>query len=214
MHQVSNQDQEWNTSSDSDTDFVIDSIVITDKDPNLTNDFDQSIKIDAIKDDTSTSHWSIRLETNNESIKYKIDTGAQVNVLPRHLFKKLSPPSKLKSTPVKLSAYNGSNIPVNGKCILPVNHRGKKFHVLFIVVDSNNTVPIIGLKTSERLNLVHVFKANTSELEDDAEFFVDYMPDDYSDCFGDLGKLNRTYHIELKDNVQPTVVPPRKFHLL
>ena len=211
VHQVSNQGQESNTSSDSDTDFVIDSIVIADKDPNLTNDFDLSIKIDAIKDDTSTSHWSVRLETNNESIKYKIDTGVHVNVLPRHLFKKLSPPPKLKSTPIKLSAYNGSNIPVHGKCILPVNHRSKKFHVLFIVVDSNNTVPIIGLKTSERLNLVRrVFKVNTSELEDDAEFIVDYILDDYLDCFGDLGALNRTYHIELKDNVQPTVVPPRK----
>ena len=51
VHQVSNQVQESNTSSDSDTDFVIDSIVITDRDPNLINDFDQSIKIDAIEDD-------------------------------------------------------------------------------------------------------------------------------------------------------------------
>ena len=34
--------------------------------------------------------------------------------------------------------------------------------------------------TSERLNLLrHVFKVNTSELEDAAEFFVDYVPDDY-----------------------------------
>ena len=172
MHQASiNQDQESNTSSDSD--FVIDSIVITDKDPYWINDFNQSIKIDAIEDhDTSTSHWSIRLETNNESIKYKIDTGAQVNVLLRHLFKKLSSSPKLKSTPIKLSAYNGSSIPVHSKCNLPVNHRGKKFYVLFIIVDSKNTVPIIGLKTSERLNLVrHVFKVNTYELEDDAEFF-------------------------------------------
>ena len=127
MHQVSiNHDQESNTSSDSD--FVIDSIVITDKDPNLINDFDQSIKIDAIEDDdTSTSHWSVGLGTNNESIKYKIDTGVLVNVLPRRLFKKLSPPQKLKNTPIKLSAYIGSNIPVHGKCILPVNHRGKNF---------------------------------------------------------------------------------------
>ena len=83
---------------------------------------------------------------------------------------------------------------------------------MFIIVDSNNTVPIIGLKTSERLNLVQcVFKVNTSELDDDAEFFVAYIPNDYLDCFiGDLGTLNRTYRIELKDNVKPTVVPPRK----
>ena len=48
----------------------------------------------------------------------------------------------------------------------------------------------------------------TCELEDDAEFFLDYAPDDYVDCFGDLGTLNRNYHVELKDNVQPAVVPP------
>ena len=52
---------------------------------------------------------------------------------------------------------------------------------------------------------------NTSELEDHAEFLEDYIPDDYLDCFGDLGTLNRTYHIELKDNMQSTAVPPRKF---
>ena len=43
VHQVSNQDQESNTSSDTDTDtdFIIDSIIVmTDKDPNLSNDFD------------------------------------------------------------------------------------------------------------------------------------------------------------------------------
>ena len=150
------------------------------------------------------------METNNESIKYKIDTGAQVNVLPRHLFKKISPSPKLKCTPIKL-ANNGSNIAVHGKCILPVNHRGNKFHVSFIIVDSNNTVPITGLETSKRLYLVRrVFKVNISELENDAEFYVDYIPDEYLDCFGELGTLSRTFHMELKDNVQPIVVPPRK----
>ena len=82
---------------------------------------------------------------------------------------------------------------------------------MFIIVDSNNTVPIIELKTSERLNLVpRAFKVNISELEDDAEVFVDYIPDDHLDRFGDLGTLNRTYHIELEDNIQTTVVPPFK----
>ena len=41
-------------------------------------------------------------------------------------------------------------------------------------------------------------------------FFANYVPDDYLDCFGDLGTLNRTYHIELKDNLPVTVVPPSK----
>ena len=50
---------------------------------------------------------------------------------------------------------------------------------------------------------------SSSELEDDAEFFVDYIPDDCLNSFGELGTLNRTYHIELKDNAQSTVVPPR-----
>ena len=59
---------------------------------------------------------------------------------------------------------------------------------------------------SERLNLVQrIFKVNASDLNSDSP-----ITDDYFDCIGDVGTLPSTYHIELKENAQPVVVPPRK----
>ena len=38
------------------------------------------------------------------------------------------------------------------------------------------------------------------------------MPE-FSDCFGEIGTLKNTHHIEIKDNVNPAVTPLRKIHL-
>ena len=114
--------------------------------------------------------------------------------------------SKLKTTAVKLSAYNDTSIPVAGKSIIPLMHKGTKHYVLFIIV-SSETTPIIGLNTSERLNLIQrVFKVNKLD-----SFTLDHIPKEYFDCFGEVGILKTDYHIELKDNVIPVFVPPHKF---
>ena len=60
---------------------------------------------------------------------------------------------RVKLSRVKLSAYNGSKIPVVGKCSLTLDHKNNYFKVSFIVVDLCS-VPILGLKTSERLQLI------------------------------------------------------------
>ena len=36
---------------------------------------------------------------------------------------------------------------------------------------------------------------------------------EFSDCFGEIGTLKNTYHIEIKDNVMPVVTSVRKIHL-
>ena len=46
----------------------------------------------------------MKLETADQHISYKIDTGADVNVLPKHLYYSLSPRPKLKQSPIKLQA--------------------------------------------------------------------------------------------------------------
>ena len=38
-------------------------------------------------------------------------------------------------------------------------------------------------------------------------FSQNFMIDD---CFGEIGTLNTTHHIEVKDNVKPVVTPVRK----
>ena len=102
---------------------------------------------------TLTNEWSVLLDTNGNDIQYKIDTGAQCNVLPKVVYNQLLDRPKLKKTSVKLSAYNGTEIPVSGKCLAKIKHKNTVTHVLFSVADTKSS-PILGLKTSSNLNLI------------------------------------------------------------
>lgn len=56
------------------------------------------------------NRWTIDLGVNETSLTFKIDTGAEVYVLPVRLYKDISPKLKLHKTSVKLNTYNYTNI--------------------------------------------------------------------------------------------------------
>ena len=137
-------------------------------------------------------------------ISYKIDTGAQCKVTPLTILKKFDPEPDLCPVNIKLSAYNNSKIPILGECSLTLKHKEDHFNVSFIVVDSQS-VSILGLATSESLNLIkHISAINVS-----GEQFLS----EFSDCFGETGTLKNTHYIEIKDNVTPVATPVRKILL-
>ena len=67
------------------------------------------------------------------------------------------------------------------------------------VSKSSKSVPILGLATSESLNLIK----RISAINVSGEQFLS----EFSDCFGEIGTLKNTHHIEIKDNVTPLVTP-------
>ena len=69
------------------------------------------------------ANWSITLSSNGTPISYKIDTGAQCNVIPVEILENISPKPDLQPVNVKLSTYNGSKIPVVGKCSLTLDKK-------------------------------------------------------------------------------------------
>ena len=75
------------------------------------------------------------------------------------------------------------------------------FKVSIIVVDLDS-VPIFGLKTSEHLQLIK----RTCRIETNIEVFFS----EFHHCFIEIGTLNTTHHIEVKDSVKPVVTPARK----
>ena len=109
------------------------------------------VNISQIKNEPSD--WNITVSSNGTPTSYKIDTGAQCNVIPVESLENISPKPDLQPVNVKLSAYNGSKIPVVGKFSSTLDHKNNSFKVSFIVADSES-VPILVLKTSERLQLI------------------------------------------------------------
>ena len=84
---------------------------------------------------------------------------------------------------------------------MTLDHKNNSFKVLFIVVDSDS-VPVLGLKASEHLQLIK----RICRIETNGEMFFS----EFHDCFGEIGTLNTTHHIEVKDNVKPVITPIRK----
>ena len=103
---------------------------------------------------SNTSEWSISLSTNGSDVLYKLDTGAQVNILPKSEYMKLAQKPKLKETKIKLTAYNSTKIPVLGKCILRVLHKRKILPIMFIVAETDS-MAILGLDTCENSMLLN-----------------------------------------------------------
>ena len=163
---------------------------------------DINTEIFSVDSDPSQKHdWTIYLNTNGTDVEFKIDSGAQVNILQKNEFNRLHYKPTLKSTRVKLTAYNGSSIPVLSKCIAKAVHKNKPVYVLFIVADIKSP-PVLGLDTSEKLSLIKRIMAIDTELPESlAEF---------EDCFGEHGCLPEVHHINLKLDVTPVVHPPRR----
>ena len=146
--------------------------------------------------------WTVKFETNGTDVIYKIDSGAQVNVMPESIYKTLKQKSESKPTKVKLTAYNGSQIPVIGQCEGKINYRGKNVNLIFIV-SSNKSAPILGLDSSVKLKLIQRVMNITQD--DSPNFFAEF-----NDCFGDIGSLPKIYHILVKPEVTPTISPARR----
>ena len=106
--------------------------------------------------------------SNRVSVSKKIDIGAPCNIIPLTILKKFD----------------------------PLKNKKDHFDVLFIVVDSKS-VPILGLSTSENLNLIKCISVvNVSNEQFLSEF---------SDCFGETRTLNNTHNIEIKNKVTHVV---------
>jgi hypothetical protein len=77
-------------------------------------------------------------------------------------------------------------------------------NVLFIVVDSDS-VPILGLNTSVKLNLIKQVYQISKNIQSTTP-----VHEEFSDCFGEIGCLPRVHHIEIRDDVKPVIAPVRK----
>ena len=79
--------------------------------------------------------------------------------------------------------------------------KNKSIPVLFILAETYSS-PILGMKTSENLNLIErVLHVN---------FSATNFTEEYPDCFGEIGCLPGTHHITIDETAMPIIHPPRR----
>ena len=154
--------------------------------------------------------WIEMLKLNKTLIPFKIDTGANVNILSLHDYKLLANKPKLSQPLSKLTAYGGRELNVMGRIIVTVERRGK--HKLQMLVSDEDTQSIIGLGGIERLNLVQrvdtvIEDAKPVEKVEQEEF---KGLEEYNDVFEGLGNLPGEHKVKLKENAVPVIEACRK----
>ena len=92
-------------------------------------------------------HKHFNLEENG--LRFQPDTGAQCNMIPLELYKRVTTDTELKKVTLsktKISAYSGSCLPVVSQVIVPVWRDGKKFKLDCKLVGNTSVRPILGQK--------------------------------------------------------------------
>ena len=150
---------------------------------------------------TKSSDWKVTLLINHQKMCFKIDTGAQCNVVSMRKYHQLSS-RPLQKSHARLVGFGGQRLNACGKVTMTCHYKGKCHPVIFEVIDQD--VPsILDLKTCMELNLVQRLDAINNQTAD--------ILDTYSDVFEGLGCITDvSYHIKVDESAQPVVHPPRK----
>ena len=135
VHEVEQSDTSFNASAAESPDLFI-----------------EPIQVEGVK---KSSAWFADVSTSGGKLTFKLDTGAEVSVLPLQIYDKLQSKPLLKSTNMKLTTYGGSSIKLNGTCRLTCSNQAKdstcevKFYLAPV-----NAQPILGLGDCVQLDLV------------------------------------------------------------
>ena len=83
------------------------------------------------------------LDVENVPVKFKVDTGSQVNILPLHTFNDLNTTSEITKSTTKLTSYSDNQLCVKGTACLKCEGQ----QIVFYIVDTRQ-MPILGLRAS------------------------------------------------------------------
>lgn len=152
--------------------------------------------------------WLKKVKIEDTEIEFKLDTGAETNVLPLSQYNDMClATKKLSKTNVTLLSYGNFKLKPEGELVLKCSANNCiDIPLKFIVVDVLSK-PILGLKACQMLKLIkRIDEVNLMSKE--------AVINNNSEIFMGLGKFpGNPYHIELKPEVKPVIDPPRRVPL-
>ncbi|CAL1296652.1 unnamed protein product [Larinioides sclopetarius] len=169
---------------------------------------DSMNKIEMVSKDMETWYKSVKLNVNDKcfEIDFKLDTGAEVNILPLYVLNVVKVKPKLCETNLSLTAFGDFKLKPEGTLIINCSTSKLKNIPLQFYVVNVKSKPILGLKGCidlkllERIDAIECSKLSKIELIKQ-----------YNDVFTGTGEFpDEPYHISLKDNAIPVIHPPRR----
>ena len=115
----------------------------------------------------SQDDWHVSLKIADTRVNFKLDSGADCNVISKSLLARLPVgPKQTRQCKAKLKVYDGRRITPSGKISLTCEYKGK-FTVLDFILIEQDLPSILGLKSCLELGLIkriYSFKKKTWNL--------------------------------------------------
>lgn len=147
--------------------------------------------------------WSENIVVDDVQVTFKLDSGSDCSILPKHIFQKLPNKSHLKSCAITLVSYGNFRFKPLGEIVLSCQYKSMIRNIKFVVVDCH-TEPLLGLVDClqfgliSRVNVVNLLKTK------------DEIFECYKDIFDGLGRIPGLCTIKLADNAKPVIQCQRK----
>ena len=160
-----------------------------------------------------TAWWQI-VNVAGKSIRFKIDTGAEANVLPRSAWESFIDRPRLDKSSTVLKTIGGTHLVQIGKAKLTLEANNRTVVEAVFIIKSDGT-PLLGLQTALKLALI---KRNVEPKATAAIQEVQYeglkeahITKKYQDVFdGKIGNYPGLYQIHLTDDAIPKINAPRR----
>ena len=164
--------------------------------------------IDSIDFDKNKSQAfaKVALGPKEHIISMKIDSGSQVNVIPKSIYHSLGINGPLQNTNKRLTAYDGTSLKVDGYVRLKCTYNDKSNIADFYIVDTNSS-PILGLDACLSLDLIKLVLSVGSGDQPTTQLTKESVLAKYADVFDGIGQLPGECEIYLKPNATRVVHP-------
>lgn len=157
----------------------------------------------------SKNAWYTDIKVANRTVKFKLDTGAEVNIIPRSVSDRLlleNSNIKLQKSDITLVGYGNYKTKAIGKINLTCKTNNKQFNLDFVVTNVESQ-PLLGLDACTKLELIKKVNIVNRGLNKNDIFR------DYSNIFSGLGLIQGEYHIVVNPEITPVMNPPRRIPL-
>ena len=180
--------------------------------------------------DAQKKEATLVMKMNDKNVRIKLDTGAEVNVMPSRVFSQIADREDIEQNNVKLKGYGGSAIPVIGGSFIRCAYNNIYEDVTFYIVESLRKTAL-GLESCQDFKLFRIMDQikhlSSGKAQEDADSkkletktksikglsdkaLKKKIEEMYPEILNGLGKLTEEHHIHIKENATPVIHPPTK----
>ncbi|KAL0194540.1 hypothetical protein M9458_008112, partial [Cirrhinus mrigala] len=154
------------------------------------------------------AYADIKVGPSQQTIRFKIDLGAEINAIPNNTFNTLFKRVPVAPPAQSITAYGGNPLVVRGTCMLECEHDDRSALLEFHIVKAK-APPILGLGASLDLNLIKLVMGVSKE-----QTKIDNNPKtilkEYADVFQGIGEFVGECTFRVNPHATPVVYPPRR----